>query len=136
MFSIVTTPIDSAAIISQVEDATAGAVVVFEGRVRNHHEGRQVRHLEYEAYQALAESEGGKIIAEALAAFPIHAAVCTHRTGLLEIGDIAVVVAVSSAHRGPAFDACRIIIDELKARVPIWKKETYADGSGSWVHCT
>lgn len=136
MFSIVSTPIDSATLIAGVEDATAGAVVTFEGRVRNHHAGRQVRCLEYEAYQVLAESEGEKIIAEAIATFRIHAAVCTHRTGLLQIGDMAVVVAVSAAHRDPAFEACRFIIDELKARVPIWKKETYGDGSVEWTHAT
>jgi molybdopterin synthase catalytic subunit len=135
MFEILTTPIDTAKVLASVEDPTCGGLVLFEGRVRNHHLGRDVLRLEYEAYQRLAESEGSAIMAEARQRFEIHAAACTHRVGVLEIGDIAVVVAVSSAHRDAAFDACRYIIDELKTRVPIWKRETYADGSVEWTGC-
>lgn len=135
MFEILTTPIESAKVLASVEDPTCGGLVLFEGRVRNHHLGRDVLRLEYEAYQRLAESEGRAIMAEAKARFEIHAAACTHRIGVLEIGDIAVVVAVSSAHRDAAFDACHYIIDELKVRVPIWKRETYADGSAEWTGC-
>jgi len=139
MFSIISTPVDTASVLANVEDPTCGGLVLFEGRVRNHHLGRDVLRLEYEAYQRLAQSEGVAILEEAKARFEIHAAACTHRIGVLEIGDIAVVVAVSSAHRDAAFDACRYIIDELKVRVPIWKRETYADGSVEWTgceHCT
>ena len=135
MFTITTTPIDTAALLASVEDPTCGGLVLFEGRVRNHHLGREVQRLEYEAYQRLALTEGSAILEEAKARFEIHAAACTHRIGMLEIGDIAVVVAVSSAHRDAAFEACRCIIDELKVRVPIWKRETYADGSVEWTGC-
>ncbi len=135
MFEVITTPIDSAAVLSRVEDPSCGGLVVFEGRVRDHHLGRQVLALEYEAYERLALTEGLRIVAEARERFGIHAAACVHRVGKLEIGDIAVVVAVSSAHRDAAFDACRFIIDELKVRVPIWKRETYADGSVEWTGC-
>ncbi len=135
MFEILTTPVNTAKVLASVEDPTCGGLVLFEGRVRNHHLGRDVLRLEYEAYQRLAESEGAAIIEEAKARFEIHAAACTHRIGVLEIGDIAVVVAVSSAHRDAAFDACRYIIDALKVRVPIWKRETYADGSVEWTGC-
>jgi molybdopterin synthase catalytic subunit len=135
MFSIISTPVDTASVLANVEDPTCGGLVLFEGRVRNHHLGRDVLRLEYEAYQRLAQSEGVAILEEAKARFEIHAAACTHRIGVLEIGDIAVVVAVSSAHRDAAFDACRYIIDELKVRVPIWKRETYADGRVEWTGC-
>lgn len=135
MFEVITIPIDSAAVLSRVEDPSCGGLVVFEGRVRDHHLGRQVLALEYEAYDRLALTEGRRILAEAGERFGIHAAACVHRVGKMEIGDIAVVVAVSSAHRDAAFDACRFVIDELKVRVPIWKRETYADGSVEWTGC-
>lgn len=135
MFRISTTTIETAAVIATVDDPTCGGLVIFEGRVRNHHRGRDVLRLEYEAYQALAEADGNRIMQEALARFDIHAAACIHRTGLLEIGDIAVVVAVSAAHRDAAFEACRHIIDELKATVPIWKREYYSDGTDEWTGC-
>jgi len=135
MFTISSSPIETAAVVARVEDATCGGLVIFEGRVRNHHRGRDVMRLEYEAYEALAKAEGSRIVTDAFAKFPIHAAACVHRTGLLEIGEIAVVVAVSAAHREAAFDACRHIIDELKATVPIWKREFYADGTDEWTGC-
>ncbi|MGC4017451.1 MAG: molybdenum cofactor biosynthesis protein MoaE [Luteolibacter sp.] len=135
MFRISTTAIETAAVTSAVDDPTCGGLVVFEGRVRNHHRGRDVLRLEYEAYQTLAEAEGARIVHEAIERFEIHRAACVHRTGLLEIGEIAVVVAVSAAHRDAAFDACRHIIDELKATVPIWKREYYADGTDEWSGC-
>jgi molybdopterin synthase catalytic subunit len=113
----------------------AGACVTFEGWVRDHNEGEAVRALEYEAHQAIAEKEGAKILAEARERFQIIAAYCEHRVGKLAIGDCAVWVGVSAPHRGAAFDACRYIIDETKARVPIWKKEHYASGATGWVNC-
>jgi molybdopterin synthase catalytic subunit len=103
--------------------------------VRNQNEGRAVRALEYEAYAPLAESEGAKIVAEAMGRFPITQAVCVHRTGSLALGEIAVWVAVTSGHRAAAFDACSFIIAEVKARVPMWKKEHYADGTSEWINC-
>lgn len=135
MFHISTQPIDTAAVIAKVEDPTCGGLVIFEGRVRNHHKGRAVLRLDYEAFPRMAESEGAKIVIAAREKFDVHAIACVHRTGSLAIGDIAVVVAVSSAHREAAFEACRYVIDELKATVPIWKKEFYADGTNEWTGC-
>ena len=116
-------------------DAHAGACVTFEGWVRDHNEGQPVVLLEYEAHESIARREGERILAEAKARFAIVAAHCRHRVGRLEIGDCAVWVGVSAAHRGAAFDACRYIIDEVKARVPIWKKEHYRSGYSGWVNC-
>ncbi len=113
----------------------AGACASFEGWVRDHNDGAHVTALEYEAHEPVAVAEGGKVLAEAEQRFDIHAAVCVHRVGRLEIGDCAVWVGVSAAHRGAAFDACRYIIDEIKQRVPIWKKEHYAGGESGWVNC-
>jgi molybdopterin synthase catalytic subunit len=119
----------------QLIDSHAGACVTFEGWVRDHNDGRSVRALDYEAYAELAEKEGARIIAEAWAKFEVRAIHCVHRVGSLAIGDLAVWVGVSAAHRGAAFDACRYVIDEAKARVPIWKKEHYASGASEWINC-
>lgn len=116
-------------------DPVAGGYVGFEGWVRNHSDGQDVRRLEYEAYEALGVKEGDRIVAEALGRFAITRAHCVHRLGALEIGDLAVWVGVSAAHRDEAFAACRYIIDEVKQRVPIWKKEHYAAGDSGWVNC-
>jgi molybdopterin synthase catalytic subunit len=135
MFRLTSEPIDSAALRVDLENPACGACVSFEGLVRNHNEGRTVLRLEYEAYGALAVKEGEAIVREARARFRIEEAACVHRTGMLEIGDMAVWVGVSSAHRGAAFEACAWIIDAVKARVPIWKREHYADGTDEWVNC-
>ena len=135
MFRLTDTPIDAAALRAGLENDAAGACVTFEGIVRDHNDGRAVLRLEYEAYPALANKEGEEIVRAALAQFPILGAVCEHRVGALAIGDMAVWVGVASAHRGAAFDACRFIIDEVKRRVPIWKREFYADGTVEWVGC-
>jgi len=113
-------------------DPTAGGYAAFEGWVRNHNEGHAVTRLEYEAFEALANKEGERIVAEAVARFGVVRAACVHRVGSLAIGDLAVWVGVSSHHRAEAFAACRYIIDTLKAQVPIWKKEHYADGA-TWI---
>lgn len=134
-FQLTTTPIDLAALQCALADPRAGACATFEGWVRDHNDGRPVRSLEYEAYPLLAEKEGARILAEAHEKFAIIEAVCVHRTGHLQIGEMAVWVGVSAAHRGAAFDACRYLIDETKARVPIWKKEHYADGASEWINC-
>lgn len=134
-FAITTTPIDLAVLRERLLDQRAGGYVAFEGWVRDTNEGRSVRHLEYEAYPALAEKEGARIIAEANERFPIVAAACVHRTGDLDLKGIAVWVGVCAVHRGEAFDACRYIIDAVKHRVPIWKKEHYTDGNSGWVRC-
>ena len=135
MFTLTETNIDQNALRLAVEDDRAGAISTFDGRVRNHNEGKAVSKLSYEAYGELALKEGNQVIKEALAKFNILHAAAAHRTGDLKIGDVAVFVAVSSAHRDDAFKACRYIIDEIKARLPIWKKETYVDGGSVWVNC-
>ena len=112
----------------------AGAYASFEGWVRDHNEGRRVRGLAYEAYAALAAAEGAKVMAEAREQFAILDAACVHRVGELAVGELAVWVGVSAGHRDAAFAACRFVIDEIKARVPIWKHERYADGDATWLH--
>jgi molybdopterin synthase catalytic subunit len=127
--------IDSAAFRRQLEDERCGACVIFEGWVRNHNEGRPVLRLAYEAHAPIAVKEGGIILQEALQRFAISKALAVHRQGELALTEAAVVVGVTSAHRDAAFLACRYIIDEIKHRLPIWKKEYYADGSAEWVNC-
>lgn len=119
----------------ELRDPAAGAYASFEGWIRNHNEGMPVVRLEYEAYPPLCGSEGERILAEARSRWKILHAHCVHRSGLLEIGDCAVWVGVSSAHRDEAFHACRYIIDQVKQRLPIWKKEHYANGDSGWVNC-
>ena len=113
--------------------SSVGAVVVFEGRVRDVNEGKRVLSLEYEAKETLANKEGGRVVSEALSRFEIEAARCEHRVGHLQIGDVAIRVEVAAGHRLAAFQACQYIVDEVKARVPIWKKEHYADESARWI---
>ena len=135
MFSVTDTAIDIAATRQIVADNSCGALATFEGWIRNHNEGQAVDRLEYEVYRPVAVTEGNKIINEAMQQFAISNAVCVHREGLLELSDVAVIVCVSSAHRAAAFDACRYIIDEVKTRLPIWKKEHYTSGKSEWVNC-
>jgi molybdopterin synthase catalytic subunit len=116
-------------------DPAAGGYASFEGWVRNHNEGQAVIRLEYEAFEELANKEGERIVKEAIERFGVLKAACVHRIGSLAIGDIAVWVGVSSKHRAEAFAACRYIIDEVKHRVPIWKKEHYINGDSGWVNC-
>ncbi|UWX03616.1 molybdenum cofactor biosynthesis protein MoaE [Pseudoxanthomonas sp. NC8] len=125
---------DIAPLRTRLLDDRAGAYASFEGWVRDHNDGRPVRGLHYEAYAALAATEGQRIVEEAAVRFAITGVHCVHRTGELAIGDLAVWVGVSAGHRGAAFDACRFVIDEVKARVPIWKHERYADGDAGWLH--
>ena len=127
--------IDTAAARRELIDPGAGGYASFEGWVRNFNEGQEVTRLEYEAFRELALKEGERILAEAAARFPIKRALCIHRVGSLDLSEMAVWVGVSSAHRGEAFDACRFIIDEVKHRVPIWKKEHYRSGDSGWVNC-
>ncbi|HTA66240.1 MAG TPA: molybdenum cofactor biosynthesis protein MoaE [Xanthomonadaceae bacterium] len=133
-FALSAVAIDSTALRAALSDPRAGACAVFEGWVRDHNEGRPVRGLRYEAYAELAEAEGARILDEARARFAIVEAFAVHRRGELELGELAVWVGVSAAHRDAAFAACRWIIDEVKARVPIWKHERYADGDADWLH--
>jgi molybdopterin synthase catalytic subunit len=133
-FSIADAPFDIAPLRECLLRADAGAYASFEGWVRNHNDGRAALGLRYEAYVALAETEGAAIIEQAFAKFAIADAACVHRIGDLDVGDLAVWVGVSAAHRDAAFTACRWIIDEVKARVPIWKHERYAEGDAAWLH--
>ncbi|MFH1600785.1 MAG: molybdenum cofactor biosynthesis protein MoaE [Pseudomonadota bacterium] len=133
-FALSDAAFDPAPLRRQLQSPQAGAFASFEGWVRDHHAGRAVLGLRYEAYAALAEAEGLRIIAEAMRRFDIADAACVHRVGELALGEMAVWVGVSAAHRGPAFDACRWILDEVKSRVPIWKHERYADGEATWLH--
>jgi len=134
MFSLSDQPINGYALRAQLENRAAGACVTFKGWVRDHNEGRNVAALEYEAYPALALKEGEAVLTEAREHFAILNAICIHRVGRLGIGELAVWVGVCAVHRGAAFDACRYIIDEVKKRVPIWKKEEYANGQAGWVN--
>jgi molybdopterin synthase catalytic subunit len=134
-FAITDQPIEPATLQAGLRNDAAGACASFEGWVRNVNEGESVDALEYETHAAIAASEGEAVIAEARERFGILDAVCVHRVGRLAIGDCAVWVGVSAGHRGAAFDACRYIIDEIKQRLPIWKKEHYRKGETAWVNC-
>jgi len=133
-FTLSDTPFDTASLRSELLDDRVGGYASFEGWVRDHNDGRSVNGLQYEAYIVLAEAEGEKILDEARARFDIIDARCVHRIGELVIGELAVWVGVSAAHRDAAFAACRYIIDEVKKRVAIWKHERYADGAAGWLH--
>jgi molybdopterin synthase catalytic subunit len=121
--------IDGAGALDLIKRAEDGAAVLFEGVVRNHSRGRRTMFLEYEAYEQMALKELESLIAQALKNFQIRDAIIIHRLGRLEIGETSVLIVVASAHRAPAFDACRWLIDTLKRTVPIWKKEHFEDGA-------
>lgn len=132
MFRLSTTSIDPEKLKAELADPKAGACATFEGWVRNHHEGRPVTALAYEAYEELALAEGGRLVDEAIRRFHLSRALCVHRTGDLSVGDMAVWVGVSAAHREAAFAACRFLIDEIKLQLPLWKHEHYGDGQPAW----
>jgi molybdopterin synthase catalytic subunit len=134
-FRVTDAPIASEPLKQALLGRTAGACVTFEGWVRDQNEGQPVLSLEYEAYAPLAEKEGNRILEEARQKFAIEAAAGVHRVGHLALGEIAIWVGVTARHRGAAFDACRYIIDEAKARLPVWKKEHYASGATTWINC-
>jgi molybdopterin synthase catalytic subunit len=125
-------PLDLTALIRDVQSRDRGAIATFLGLVRDHHGGRAVRRLDYEAYAPMVEAECSRIVTETERRWPVAVAL-RHRVGRLEIGDAAVAIAVGGAHRDEAFAACRHLIEEVKRRVPIWKREYYADGSEEWV---
>lgn len=131
LFELSESPLDAAGLAESLVHSHAGAFVSFEGRVRDTNDDRAVVSLEYEAYAGLCRREGTAIVREAL--HGVIAARCVHRVGHLAVGDVAVWVGVVAGHRDEAFRACRFIIDEVKRRVPIWKKEHYRDGSSEWV---
>ncbi len=133
-FQVQSAPIDSARLGRSLADRGAGAYVAFEGWVREDHDGREVTGLVYEAFAGMVEAEGGRLLGEARVRFAISGAKAVHRIGKLEIGDCAIWVGVTAAHRQEAFLACRWIMDTIKVRLPVWKNESYANGSSEWVH--
>ncbi len=134
-FHLLDSPLEPQRLRLALQQGGFGAYVAFEGWVRDHNEGRAVQRLEYEAFAVLAQREGERVLEEASARFALGRALCAHRVGALAIGELAVWVGVSSAHRDAAFQACRYIIDQIKHRLPIWKKEYYVDGDSGWVNC-
>ena len=126
------TPIEASEVLDAVEDRAAGGLTVFVGTVRDHDDDRSVAHLEYSEHPTAGDRM--RAVARAVAErYPGTAVAALHRVGRLEIGDVAVVVAAAAAHRGQAFDAAEDLIDELKATVPIWKHQVFADGTEEWV---
>ncbi len=134
MLKLSSTPLDVAALRRELHNPEAGALVVFEGSVRTKNAGRDVQRLEYEGAEELARNEFGKIVEEARSQFEFIEARCVHRVGLLTPGETAIWIGVTSAHRAAAFAVCKYLIDELKKRLPIWKKEFYENGASEWIH--
>jgi molybdopterin synthase catalytic subunit len=131
-FRLVDGPLDAAAVLREVEDPEAGAVASFIGTVRSRSRGREVVHLEYEAYEEMAEEMLGQLAAALTERHGLCAAAIHHRLGRVEIGEASVVIAVSAPHRSAALDACREAIETLKTTIPLWKKEVYAGGE-EWI---
>ncbi|MBN1569950.1 MAG: molybdenum cofactor biosynthesis protein MoaE [Acidobacteria bacterium] len=132
VFHLVREPIEIQKIADRIQRPEDGAVVVFEGVVRNHSSGKAVRFLEYDAYESMAIKKMEEIGTRAKKEFAIRDIAIVHRLGHMDIGECSVVIVVASAHRGPAFEACRFAIDQIKEIVPIWKKEFYEDGE-VWI---
>jgi molybdopterin synthase catalytic subunit len=134
LVEVVDTPLDLTAHEQAVSERRAGAVVSFQGVVRDHDHGRSVTLLEYEGHPSATAVL--RQVAEEIAADPaVYAVAVSHRVGRLEIGDVALVAAVSTAHRAAAFAACARLVDEAKARLPIWKRQVFDDGTEEWVNC-
>jgi molybdopterin synthase catalytic subunit len=134
MIQLTQNAIDAAAVVQSVCSPAAGAVVLFLGTVRAETAGRLVTSLEYEAYSEMAQAKLAELEAEARRRWPLVGCAVVHRLGALTVGQTSVAIAVSSAHREPAFEAGRWLIDRIKEGVPIWKKENRADGTSHWVH--
>lgn len=134
LFQLSLTPLNSVKLCEDFTAPGAGAFTCFEGRVRDNHEGKSVVALDYEAYEPLCRAEMEKIFKEAQSRFAVIDIKAAHRTGKLKVGELAVWVGILAAHRDEAFIACRYVIDELKKRLPIWKKEYYADNTSQWSY--
>ncbi len=134
--ALVTRAIDPAALIARIASVGYGAISLFVGTVRDTNDGRAVTAIDYSAYTSMAESELEQIVAEAEDRFRVSALMVEHRIGLLSLGDISVAIAAAHAHRAPALDCTRYVIEEIKKRVPIWKMEHYVDGTHEWVDPT
>jgi adenylyltransferase/sulfurtransferase len=135
MFRLSPEPIDIAALSAELEDPECGAFVCFEGRVRNRNDGADVVGLEYEAYPALALAEGNRILGDLKREYGLIAIACVHRTGALKVGELAVWLGAIGVHRRECFEAVSKAMSRIKSTVPIWKRESYADGSDAWVRC-
>ena len=134
-FRFTAVPLDTVALRAKLRDPACGGYAAFEGWVRDQNGGQRVTRLEYEAFEPLALREGERVLAEACEKFGVRHALCVHRVGVLELGAIAVWVGTAAPHRDEAFRACRYVIDEVKHRLPIWKKEYYQNGDSGWVNC-
>lgn len=133
---LISEPIDVMALLAEVGAAGHGATSLFLGTVRDTNDGREVHGIEYTAYDRMAVAELERIVHEAVDRHPATSIVVVHRLGALQVGDVSVAIASSNAHRAPAIDANRYVIEELKRRVPIWKRERYLDGTLEWVDPT
>ena len=133
---LVTSALDPARLLAEVADPAHGAAILFVGTVRDVNEGRAVTGIDYSAYAGMAERELTAIVTEAAARFGTPHVVVEHRVGTLAVGEASVAIAVAHPHRAAAYDASRFVIEELKRRVPIWKREHYADGTREWVDPT
>ena len=131
--AITADPIDAGAVMARVASVSHGATVLFVGTVRDHNAGQAVSGLDYTAYEAMALDELDRILAEAYDRFEGASVVAVHRIGTLAPGDTSIAVAASHAHRASAFDAARFVIEEVKRRLPVWKREHYRDGTREWV---
>jgi len=131
-FRLVEVPINLAAVIAEVEDERAGAIATFQGTVRRQSRGREVIALEYEAYSGMAEKVMAEIAEDVKSRYELCEVAVTHRVGRCDVGNVSVAIAVSAPHRNDALSACRDVIDELKQRVPLWKKELY-EGGEEWI---
>lgn len=134
--AIVGRAIDAASLGAEAAAPECGAVVTFIGTVRDHNDGRRVSGIEYAAYTAMAERELAAIAREAASRFGTPAVIIEHRVGRLAVGEASIVIVVGHAHRAAAYDASRYVIEQVKRRVPIWKREEYADGTREWVDPT
>lgn len=129
------TPICASELLEMTSNFTSGASLLFFGTVRNHSGGREVLYLEYEAYEEMAEKMMAELLAEAFQKWPLKGIKLFHRLGRVELGEIALAISVESAHRGEAYQASRHLIEGIKHKVPIWKKEYFADGTSPWSRC-
>ncbi|MGQ0712354.1 MAG: molybdenum cofactor biosynthesis protein MoaE [Gemmatimonadaceae bacterium] len=134
--AIVRTPIDAASLLREVAHASNGASLLFVGSVRDVNDGRAVTGIEYAAYETMAARELEAIVSDAAARFGTTDIIVEHRVGHLTLGEASVAIAVAHPHRGAAYDASRFVIEELKRRVPIWKREEYTDGTREWIDPT
>ncbi len=134
--AVVDQALDPAALLAEVQRSANGASILFVGTVREVNEGRAVTGIEYSSYASMASRELARIAAEACASFATEDIVVEHRTGILTLGDASVVIAVAHPHRAEAFEAARFVIEQIKLRVPIWKREQYEDGTREWIDPT